>query len=79
MDFSLESAKVVLTEPKSIIISSKFGEIFEFCDFWNLDFGWTPTVVDLVGVHPKTLYCVLYYYTVYFIIYKIIEANIEVR
>jgi hypothetical protein len=27
--------------------SSKYGE---FCDFWNSDFGWTPTMVDLVGL-----------------------------
>jgi hypothetical protein len=26
----------------------------EFCKF---DFGWTPTVVNLVGVHPKNIYC----------------------
>jgi hypothetical protein len=39
MDFRLESSRVVLAAPKSIIIS----------DFWNSDFGWSPTVVDLVG------------------------------
>jgi hypothetical protein len=56
MDSRLESARVVLADPKSNIISSKYGE---FCDFWNSDFGWTPTVVDLVGIHPKNIYCVL--------------------
>jgi hypothetical protein len=50
MDFRLECARVVLADLKSIIISSKYGE---FSDFWNSDFGWTPTVVDLVEVHPK--------------------------
>jgi hypothetical protein len=30
----------------------------EFCDFWNSDFGWTPTEVDLVGIHPKNINCV---------------------
>jgi hypothetical protein len=55
MDFKLESARVVLADSKSIIISSKFGE---FCDFWNSDFGWTQTVADLVGVHPNNIYCV---------------------
>jgi hypothetical protein len=53
MDFRLESARVVLADPKSIIISSKYGE---FCDFWNSDFGWTPTLVNLVEVHPKNIY-----------------------
>jgi hypothetical protein len=39
MDFSFESAGVVLADPKSITISSKYGE---FCEFWNSHFGWTP-------------------------------------
>jgi hypothetical protein len=52
IDFSLKSARA---DPKSIMISSKYGEFFEF---WNSDFGWTPIVMDLVGVHPKNIYCV---------------------
>jgi hypothetical protein len=60
MDFRLKSARVVLllvlVDSKSIIISSKYGE---FCDFLNSDFGWTPNVVDLAGVHPKNVYIVL--------------------
>jgi hypothetical protein len=55
MDFELDSARVALAGPKSIIISSKYGE---FGDFWNSDFGWTPTVLNLVGVRPKNIYCV---------------------
>jgi hypothetical protein len=53
VDCRLNSARVVFAEPKSIIISSKYGE---FCDFLNSDFGWTPTVVNLVVVHPKNIY-----------------------
>jgi hypothetical protein len=57
MDFRLECARAVHADPKSIIISSKYDE---FCDFWKFDFGWTSTVVDLVGVYPKNIYCELY-------------------
>jgi hypothetical protein len=56
MDFRLENVRLVLDNPKSINISFKYGE---FCDFWNSDFGWTPTVVDLVEVDPNFFYCAL--------------------
>jgi hypothetical protein len=51
MDVRLKSFRLV--DPKSIIISSKYGE---FCDFFNSGFRCTPTEVDLAGVHPKNIY-----------------------
>jgi hypothetical protein len=50
MDFRLDCARVVRADLKSIIISSKYGEI---CDFWNSDFGWFPTEMELVRVQEN--------------------------
>jgi hypothetical protein len=40
-----------------IIILSEFDEVLKM-EFWMFDFGWIPTVVDLVRVRPKNIYCI---------------------
>jgi hypothetical protein len=51
IDFESASTALALSNLTSNRFSSQYG-------LWKFDFGWTPTVVNLVGVRLNFFYCV---------------------